>query len=59
MSQAIDDPAFVKNFVDHYIPANRTGRIEEIPPMFLFLASDEASFITGHAMPIDGGMTSA
>lgn len=55
MSQEIDDPAFVKNFVDHYIPVNRTGRIEEIPPVFLFLASDEASFITGQTFVVDGG----
>jgi len=55
MSQAIDDPAFIKNFVDRYIPVNRTGHIDEIPPLFLFLASDEASFITGQTFVIDGG----
>ena len=55
MSQAIDDPAFVENFVDRYIPLNRSGGIEEIPPLFLFLASDEASFITGQTFVIDGG----
>jgi 3-oxoacyl-[acyl-carrier protein] reductase len=55
MSQAIDDPAFIATFVDRLIPLNRTGRIEEIPPLFLFLASDEASFITGQTFVIDGG----
>ena len=55
MSQAIDDPAFIATFVDRLIPMNRTGRIEEIPPLFLFLASDESSFITGQTFVIDGG----
>jgi len=55
MSQAIDDPAFISTFVDRLIPMNRTGRIEEIPPLFLFLASDESSFITGQTFVIDGG----
>jgi len=55
MSQAIDDPVFISTFVDRLIPMNRTGNIEEIPPLFLFLASEEASFITGQTFVIDGG----
>ncbi len=35
----------------------RLGRPEEIAAGILFLASDEASFITGHALVIDGGFT--
>ena len=33
----------------------RLGRPEEVAHAILFLASDEASFITGVALPIDGG----
>ncbi len=33
------------------------GRPEEIAAGILFLASDEASYITGHALVIDGGFT--
>jgi NAD(P)-dependent dehydrogenase (short-subunit alcohol dehydrogenase family) len=35
----------------------RFGRPEEIANAALFLASDEASFVTGIAMPVDGGYT--
>jgi NAD(P)-dependent dehydrogenase (short-subunit alcohol dehydrogenase family) len=35
----------------------RMGRPEEIGAVAAFLLSDDASFITGHAMPVDGGYT--
>lgn len=38
-------------------PMNRPGRPEEIANAALFLLSDEASFITGAALPVDGGAT--
>ncbi len=40
------------------IPMKRMGRPEDMAEAVIWLCSDEASFITGHAMPIDGGMTS-
>lgn len=55
MSMEIDSPEFTKNFVDRYIPLNRPGKVEEIAPLFLFLASDESSFITGQSIVADGG----
>ena len=33
----------------------RSGSAEEVAAAILFLASDEASFITGAALPVDGG----
>jgi NAD(P)-dependent dehydrogenase (short-subunit alcohol dehydrogenase family) len=36
---------------------NRLGKPEEIAAGMLFLASDEASFMTGSILTIDGGMT--
>jgi NAD(P)-dependent dehydrogenase (short-subunit alcohol dehydrogenase family) len=36
---------------------NRLARPEEIAYGVLFLASDEASFVTGHALVVDGGQT--
>jgi 3-oxoacyl-[acyl-carrier protein] reductase len=55
MSEAIDSPEFTARFVDRYIPMNRPGKPEEIAPIFLFLASDESSFITGQTIVADGG----
>jgi meso-butanediol dehydrogenase/(S,S)-butanediol dehydrogenase/diacetyl reductase len=39
------------------IPLNRQALPEEVAGLFAFLASDEAAFITGQAIPIDGGET--
>ena len=38
-------------------PAGRVGTPEDIAAMTAFLLSDEAGFITGHCLPVDGGMT--
>lgn len=38
-------------------PIGRIGRPEEVANAVLFLASDEASFVTGAALSVDGGLT--
>jgi 3-oxoacyl-[acyl-carrier protein] reductase len=38
------------------VPMNRYGRVDEIANLAAFLASEEASYITGAALNIDGGM---
>lgn len=44
--------------VNSEIPLNRHATPEEVAGLFAFLASEEASYITGTAIPIDGGETS-
>jgi meso-butanediol dehydrogenase / (S,S)-butanediol dehydrogenase / diacetyl reductase len=53
-----DDPAVAaefQKFVNNLHPLNRMGRPEEIAATALFLCSDEASFITGQSVIVDGG----
>jgi glucose 1-dehydrogenase len=51
-----DDPKARKGVEDH-IPMARAGRPEEIAAVFSFLASDDASYITGQTIFACGGLT--
>lgn len=42
--------------LSEYQPMGRMGTAEEVASMAVYLCSDEASFITGQAFPIDGGV---
>ena len=55
MNVEVDSDDFVQEFAERYIPFNRVGVVEDIAPLFLFLASDDASYITGQTFVIDGG----
>jgi NAD(P)-dependent dehydrogenase (short-subunit alcohol dehydrogenase family) len=55
----IDPEDLVRKRAHGSVPLGRTGRPEEIANAALFLLSDEASFITGAALPVDGGVTAA
>jgi 3-oxoacyl-[acyl-carrier protein] reductase len=45
-----------KHFLESVIPLGRLGKPEEIAEVAVFLCSDEASFITGEIVEIDGGL---
>jgi NAD(P)-dependent dehydrogenase (short-subunit alcohol dehydrogenase family) len=55
-SAILKDDALLKHVVDR-TPMARYGKPEEIAGGALYLASDSASFLTGHTLVIDGGMT--
>ena len=47
---------FDKPAIDRLVPAKRAGRPEEVADLVLFLASEQAGYITGQAIGINGGM---
>jgi len=50
-------PAKVLERIVGQIPLGRLGKPEEVANVFAFLASDEASYINGAVISVDGGMT--
>lgn len=52
---AQEDPASSRTSLAEGTPMRRLGTTREVARAVLFLASDEASYITGVALPIDGG----
>ncbi|GAB4508833.1 MAG: 3-oxoacyl-[acyl-carrier-protein] reductase [Anaerolineae bacterium] len=42
--------------LNNFIPLGRWGEIAEVAQAVAFLASDEAAYITGHVLNVDGGM---
>jgi NAD(P)-dependent dehydrogenase (short-subunit alcohol dehydrogenase family) len=45
----------LENYISQHIPMKRWGSTDEVADSVLFLASDMSSFMTGHALVIDGG----
>ena len=50
------DPTWAQQVLKRY-PLGRFGHADEIAAAILYLASDEAAFVTGAALPVDGGYT--
>ena len=57
IAEGTRDPATVKQRLSNDIPLGRLGAPEEVAKLCVYLLSDDASFITGADMPIDGGLT--
>ncbi len=54
----VDDPDF-SAWLKSRTPAGRWGDVEELAGAAIFLASDASSFINGHILYVDGGITSS
>jgi NAD(P)-dependent dehydrogenase (short-subunit alcohol dehydrogenase family) len=53
----VGDEAYLEAVGKRAHPIGRLGEVADVAALVLFLASDASSFITGTAIPIDGGMT--
>lgn len=54
----LDSPRFKQQYVaERRIPLARAGDPPEIAAAILFLASEESSYVTGHVLTVDGGLT--
>ncbi|WP_443082479.1 SDR family oxidoreductase [Tabrizicola sp.] len=54
----VADPAF-SAWLESRTPAGRWGRVEELQGACIFLASEASSFVNGHILYVDGGMTAS
>lgn len=54
---ALPDPVQARRDFVARQPMGRLGTVEDMVPLFVYLASDESAFATGAAFSVDGGMT--
>ncbi|WP_246054942.1 SDR family oxidoreductase [Paracoccus gahaiensis] len=54
----VADPEFT-TWLERRTPAGRWGRVEELVGACVFLASDASSFVNGHVLYVDGGITAS
>ena len=55
-TQVLDTDTF-QEFAKTHVPMQRYGQAGELNPAAIFLASEEASYVTGVILPVDGGYT--
>lgn len=54
----VDDPKFTE-WLENRTPAGRWGEVRELVGAAVFLSGDGASFVNGHTLYVDGGMTAS
>ena len=59
MNTALIQNKEFNDWVCRRTPAGRWGALEEIGPVAVFLASDEASYVNGHVLSVDGAFTAS
>jgi meso-butanediol dehydrogenase/(S,S)-butanediol dehydrogenase/diacetyl reductase len=59
MEEALAENPAAADYLINMVPARRVGTAEEVANAVLFLAGEQSSYITGIALPIDGGQTAA
>lgn len=57
-SQAFDDPRIRERLLRD-VPARRTGKLEEVGPLAVYLASSASDYMTGQTVFLDGGHSAA
>ncbi len=57
MLSLTDDPEVAERYLQEHVPLGRFGRPEEVAAVIAFLSSEEASYMTGSIVTVDGGST--
>ena len=57
LTQALVKDETFSQWLTGRTPARRWGDVQELAPAVVFLASDAASFVNGHILYVDGGVT--
>lgn len=57
-AQLVADPVF-SDWLIKRVPTGRWGRLEELVGACIFLASEASSFVNGHVLNVDGGITAS